>query len=300
MLASRASDASGASSRSAVSEVAAMEFETISVVPSAPHIGAEIGNIDLRKPLSNRQVQEVHEALLRHGVIFFREQDIDFDQHVGFARQFGPLHIHVGGDGTASQIIEGHPEIRRQHFDEHSKRVAGESWHTDQTCADIPPMGSILYQKIVPPNGGGDTLFASMYAAYDALSPQMKAFLEPLTAEHDGALAYDKGAKTVYPVSVHPVITRHPETGKKVLFVSPTFTSRIMQLPKAESDAVLGFLFDHIADPHWQVRFRWTNHSIAFWDNRCTQHCAIWDYWPNVRSGFRVQIKGTARPLPAN
>jgi taurine dioxygenase len=274
-----------------------MELQTISVTPSTPHIGAEIGNIDLTRPLSNRQVQEVYEALLEYGVIFFRNQEIDFEQHTRFAQYFGQLHIHVGGEGTASKTMEDYPAIRRQHFDQNSKRVSGESWHTDQTCADIPPMGSILYQKIVPPNGGGDTMFANMYAAYDALSPQMKAFLAPLTAEHDGALAFDKGSKTDYPTSIHPVITRHPDTGKKILFVSPSFTSRIVELPKAESDAILKFLFNHTNDPHWQVRFRWTNHSIAFWDNRCTQHCAIWDYWPNVRSGYRVQVAGTARPI---
>ena len=127
----------------------------------------------------------------------------------------------------------------------------------------------------------------------------MKAFLEPFTAEHDGARVYDKGATTIYPVSVHPVIAQHPDTGRKLLFVNAGFTSRIMELPKDESDAVLGFLFDHIAKPHWQVRFRWRDHSIAFWDNRCTQHFAIWDYWPNVRSGYRVQVEGTACPLAA-
>ena len=274
-----------------------MELETITATPSTPCIGAEIGNIDLTKPLSNRQVQEVYEALLRYGVIFFRDQPIDFDQHIRLAKYFGPLQVHAGGDGTASQKIEGFPEVRRQHFDEKSKRVAGENWHTDQSCIDIPPMGSILYQKIVPPNGGGDTLFASMYAAYEALSPQMKAFLEPLTAEHDGALGYDRVAAG-HPTAIHPIVTKHPDTGRKLLFVSPTFTSRIIELPKKESDAVLGFLFDHLAQPHWQVRFRWTDHSIAFWDNRCTQHCAIWDYWPNVRSGFRIVIQGTERPLP--
>ena len=278
-------------------EDAAFEFKTIHVTRVTPHVGAEITNIDLTQPLSTRQVEEVYQALLRFGVIFFRDQQIDFEQHTRFARYFGPLQVHVGGTGTASQIIEGHPEIRRQHFDQNSKRVSGENWHTDQSCADIPPMASILYQKIVPPNGGGDTMFASMYAAYDALSPQMKAFLEPLTAEHDGALGFDK-TSTGHPVSIQPVITSHPDTGKKLLFVNPTFTSRIMELPKAESDAVLGFLFKHLDNPHWQLRFKWTNHSIAFWDNRCTQHCAIWDYWPNVRSGFRVIIKGKAKPLP--
>jgi taurine dioxygenase len=275
-----------------------MEFESITATPSTPHIGAEIGNIDLTKSLSNRQVHEVYEALLKYQVIFFRNQPINFEQHTSFAKHFGRLHIHVGGDGTASQIIPDHPEIRRQHFDRNSRRVSGEVWHTDQSCAEIPPLGSILYQQVVPPDGGGDTLFASMYAAYDALSPQMKAFLEPFTATHDGALAYDKGAKTKYPVSVHPVITKHPDTGRKLIFVNRGFTSHINELPRDESNAVLSFLFDHMAKPHWQVRFRWTEHSIAFWDNRCTQHFAIWDYWPNVRSGYRVLIEGRGRPQP--
>jgi taurine dioxygenase len=276
-----------------------MDLQTITVKPSTPRIGAEIGDIDLTRSLSNRQVQDVYEALLKYQVIFFRDQEIDFEQHTRFAKSFGRLHVHVGGDGTASQIIPGHPEIRRQHFDASSKRVSGEVWHTDQSCAEIPPMGSILYQKVVPPDGGGDTLFASMYAAYEALSPQMKAFLEPFTAIHDGAQAFDKNATTKYPVAVHPVIAKHPDTGRKLIFVNCGFTTRINELPIDESDAVLAFLFDHIAKPHWQVRFRWSEHSIAFWDNRCTQHFAIWDYWPHVRSGFRVQVEGTARPLAA-
>jgi taurine dioxygenase len=109
-------------------------------------------------------------------------------------------------------------------------------------------------------------------------------------------LAFDKGAKTVYPVSSHPIIVTHPETGRKLLFVNRGFTAKINELPKDESRAVLDMLFAHIEKPHWQMRFRWTDHSIAFWDNRCTQHFAIWDYWPNVRSGYRVQISGTEPP----
>ena len=274
-------------------------MDAITVTKSSPHIGAEIGNIDICKPLTKQQIDEVYQALLKHGVIFFRDQELDFEQHMNFAKHFGPIHVHVGGDGTASQTMEGYPAIRRQHFDKNSKRVSGETWHTDQTCAEIPPMGSILYQKIVPPDGGGDTLFSSMYAAYDALSPQMKAFLDPLTAEHDGALAFNKGAKTVYPTAVHPVVVTHPETGRKLLYVNSGFTARILELPKDESAAVLKFLFDHIGKPHWQIRFRWREHSVAFWDNRCTQHFAVWDYWPNTRSGYRVQVEGNARPVAA-
>ena len=208
-----------------------MPYDTISVTPLSPRIGAEIGNIDLTRPLSNREVQEVHDALLEYQVIFFRDQPINLDAHRDFARHFGELHVHVGGDGTASQIIDGHPEVRRQHFDENSKRVSGEVWHTDQSCAAIPPMASILHQRIVPPNGGGDTLFASMYAAYEELSPRMQKFLEGLTATHDGALAFDKGATTKYPTAIHPVIAKHPETGRKLIFVNRGFTDHINELP---------------------------------------------------------------------
>jgi taurine dioxygenase len=170
--------------------------------------------------------------------------------------------------------------------------VSGEVWHTDQSCADVPPLGSILYNHTIPPDGGGDTLFASMYKAYDELPPRMKEHLEGLTATHDGAFAFGKDA----PVAVHPVVPRHPVTGRKLLYVNIGFTTKINDLSDKESAALLAFLFDHCADPRWQVRFRWEPHSIAFWDNRCTQHMAIWDYFPNTRSGYRVQIKGSAPP----
>jgi len=123
----------------------------------------------------------------------------------------------------------------------------------------------------------------------------MKAYLEGKTANHDGARGFDKAADT-YPVSVHPVVIRHPESGRKALFVNREFTSHINEVAPSESRGVLEFLYDHIARPHWSMRFRWTPHSIAFWDNRCTQHYAIWDYWPNVRCGYRMFVKGTERP----
>ena len=275
-----------------------MGYDTITVTPSTPHIGAEIGNIDLTRPLSNRQVQEVHDAIIAHGVIFFRDQKIDFDSHERLVRYFGEPHVHVGGKGTASRSIPGHPAIRHQYFDANSKRVSGEEWHSDQSCAETPPMYSVLYQEIIPPNGGGDTMFCSAAKAYDELSDGMKTYLEGKTATHDGSRVFDKNAD-VYPVAVHPVVVRPPESGRKVLFVNREFTSHINEVPAAESRGVLEFLYDHIARPHWSMRFHWTNHSIAFWDNRCTQHYAIWDYWPNVRSGYRMFVKGTARPLAA-
>ena len=274
-----------------------MDFDTITVTPVSPHIGAEVSGIDLQQPLTNRQVKEVYQALLEYLVIFFHDQDIDFEAHRRFTGYFGDLHVHVGGKGTASRMVEGFPEIRHQHFDETSKRVSGETWHTDQSCAEIPPMASVLQQRIVPPNGGGDTLFASMYAAYDALSNTMQGFLEGLTATHDGAIMFDR-TDVVYPKAVHPVITTHPDTGKKLIYVNPGFTTHINELSRPESDALLGFLFEHCAKPDFQYRFRWRTNSIAFWDNRPSQHQAIWDYYPETRSGYRIQITGKEGPKP--
>jgi taurine dioxygenase len=180
------------------------DYDTIIVTPCTPHIGTEIGNIDLTRPLSNRQVQEVHDAIIAHGVIFFRNHKIDFASHERLVRYFGEPHVHVGGRGTASKSVPGYPGIRHQYFDAGSKRVSGEEWHSDQSCADIPPMYSVLYQEIIPPNGGGDTMFASAYKAYEELSPSMKTYLEGKTATQDGARA----CSTRTPMSIRPPFIR--------------------------------------------------------------------------------------------
>jgi taurine dioxygenase len=268
-----------------------MSYEAIKVQPISPHIGAEIGNIDLTKPLSNNQVEELHRAFIQYQVIFFRDQKISFDDQIRLGRYFGPLGSHVG-KSTISKTTEN-PYVRKFHYDETSTQISGENFHSDQSCGAIPPLGSLLYNHTVPPDGGGDTQFASMYAAYDALSPRMKTYLEGLTATHDGTRIFGPGS----PVSVHPVVVRHPESGRKALYVNTDFTSHINDLPRLEADRLLQFLIDHCTNPQWTCRFRWHAHSIAFWDNRCVQHQAIWDYWPNVRSGFRVQIEGTVPPV---
>lgn len=268
-----------------------MQFECITATPVSPHIGAIVGNIDLTKPLSDVEVKELKAAFLQYQVIFFRDQKISFDDQIRLASCFGPLGKHVGVS-TISKKTDNEL-VRKFHYDETSTQISGENFHSDQTCAAIPPLGSMLYNHIVPPNGGGDTLFASMYSAYEALSPQMKVFLEGLTAVHDGTRVFGAGT----PISTHPVIIKHPETGRKVIFVNKDFTSHINGLPRNEADHLLAFLIDHCNKPEWTCRFRWEAHSIAFWDNRCTHHKAIWDYWPNVRSGFRVQIEGTQAPI---
>jgi taurine dioxygenase len=275
-----------------------MGYETITVTQCTPNIGAEIGNVDLTKPLNEAQVKEIHKAVIAHGVVFFREQKIDFESHDRYVRYFGQPHEHIGGDYTASKRIPGFPGIRKQYFDANSARVAGEDWHSDQSYGEIPPTFSILYQEQVPPNGGGDTMFLSACKAYEELSPGMKAYLEGKTATHKGGKSFDKipGSR---PAVVHPVVTIHPESGRKLLFVNSSFTSHINDVPAAESEHVLQYLYEHLKRPHWQMRFRWRDHSIAMWDNRAVQHMAIWDYWPNVRSGYRMFLKGVERPLPA-
>ena len=268
-------------------------FETIRLDKLTPIIGAEISGIDLAEPLSNRAVDEIHRALAENLVIFFRDQHITPQQHLAFGRLFGELHIH-----PAAPHEEGEPALMKIYADKDSPRANGEGWHSDVSCDPEPPMGSILYIKQCPPSGG-DTLFASMYAAYDALSDRMKAYLDGLTAFHDGAdvyrglyANYGVADKPDYPSAVHPVVRTHPVTGKKALYVNRGFTRYIVGVPRDESDAILAYLYQHTENPLFQCRFRWTENAIAFWDNRCTQHRAMWDYWPHARAGNRVTIKG--------
>ncbi len=276
-----------------------MNYESIQVTRCSPNIGAEISNIDLTRPLSNREVQEVHEALIENLVIFFRDQPINFESFKRLGRYFGELHYSVAVDGAPSKQLAEEPEIRALHFDANSEEVSGELWHTDQSCCAVPPLGSILHLHTVPPNGGGDTMFASMYAAYDALSDRMKTYLQGLTSIHDGRRAYETTANNSLPVTTHPLVVKHPESGRKLLYFVGAICTRINGLPQGESDALIRFLTDHCAHPDFQFRFRWKPNSIAFWDNRCTHHRAVWDYWPNVRSGYRIQICGKAPPIPA-
>ena len=268
-----------------------MTYETFAAKPASPHIGAEIHGLDLTRPLNNRQVEELHDAFAAYQVLFFRDQKISFDDQIRLASHFGPLGAHVG-KSTISKTTDN-PNVRKFHYDETSTQISGENFHSDQSCAAVPPLGSMLYNHTVPPDGGGDTMFASMYAAYDALSANMKSYLSGLTATHDGTRVFGPGT----PVSVHPVVIKHPVTGRKSIYVSYDFTSKINDVPRLESERILQFLIDHCIRAEWTCRFRWEPHSIAFWDNRCTQHKAIWDYWPNVRSGFRVQVEGTTPPI---
>ena len=269
---------------------------SISIRPLNPVIGAELDGVDLREPLSNDDVATIQDALNKHQVIFLRDQDISTEQHLAFGRRFGELHVHPSVRGKPR---EQWPELLPVHADANTGRVAGDKWHTDVSCDEKPPLSSILHLTTIP-ESGGDTLFSSMYAAYDALSEPMKAMLDGLTALHDGSPNYGDREKRnrqnnpdrVDAYAVHPVIARHPITGRKTIYVNSVFTLRINELSEAESDAVLRFLFAHVTQPIFQCRFKWQRNSIAFWDNRATQHYAVWDYYPAKRSGFRVTIRG--------
>jgi taurine dioxygenase len=260
-----------------------------------PAIGAEISGIDLAKPLTRQDRAAIDAALCDHLVLFFRDQPLDIEQLSAFGRQFGDPHTHPN-----EPDLPGFPGVMAIHTDASSTIYAGRLFHSDVSCDKVPPMGSILHLYEVPETGG-DTIFASMTAAYDALSDSMKQTLAGLTARHDSAhnfgdyFGYDLATSRdgEYPSNVHPVVTTHPETGKKALFVNELFTRRIVELEPEESHGLLSFLWRHIREPRFQCRFRWRRHSVAFWDNRVTQHMALWDYYPHTRSGRRFTIAGT-------
>jgi taurine dioxygenase len=267
------------------------------VTPLTPHIGAEIRGIDLSEPLNNETFAGVHQAFLDWSVLVFPDQRLSRDQHKAFGRRFGKLHTHpMNYKGTDD------PEVLMVKTTEDSAYTAGNGWHTDVTCDEYPPMGSMLYINQTPAGGGGDTLYADMYLAYQLLSAPMKAMLNGLVAVHDGAIPYVGSYKSTppeggYPKHEHPLITTHPETGRKVLYVNAGFTSHIKGLKSFESRALLSFLYEHIATtPRLTCRVQWRPNTLTFWDNRCTQHHAIWDYYPHSRYGERVSIIASERP----
>ncbi|WP_428097507.1 TauD/TfdA dioxygenase family protein [Candidatus Rariloculus sp.] len=267
----------------------------LDVTPYSPALGAEVRGVNLANGLDLRTYREIRAALLEHQVLFFKEQtEIPPQTQIEIGRMFGELHMH-----PAAPHMHGYPEIFEIYVGEDSKVANGEFWHSDVSCDEVPPLGTILQLHILP-EIGGDTLFANMYAAYDALSEPMRKMLSGLSALHESEHVYrerysDRGVDDTarrYPEATHPVVRTHPETGRKALYVNRTFTTRINELQEAESNAVLEFLFDHCEGVDFQIRYRWERNEVAFWDNRCAMHRAIWDYWPEQRKGRRVTIKG--------
>lgn len=267
-----------------MNENCAFTVETLS-----PSIGAVVHGLDLRNTLSAHEVDAIKELWLQHQVIFFRNQNLSPEQHLQFASNFGDFHIH-----PAAPYACGNPALMVIHTDQNSHRNNGSGWHSDVSADEKPPMGSILHIHRTP-SVGGDTLFSNMYAVFESLSPAMQQFLRSLTAHHvsDYTGHYgDHKPQREFPEATHPVVRTHPVTGRDALFVNSGFTRKINELSSRESSVLLRFLFDQVQNPRFQCRFHWEPNSIAMWDNRCVQHMAIWDYFPETRSGLRVTLRG--------
>lgn len=278
-------------------------YRAITVEPVTPAIGAEIGGVDLAG-LSDAQFAEIHAALMVHHVVFFRDQRLDKAQLAAFARRFGePQPSTESSFGKLADF----PEIDVLDYDaSRPPWVTKEMWHTDFSGREQPTLGSVLYALQVP-ECGGDTIWVSLAAAYDALSERMKRYLAGMKAEHRTIKAFgddiranlltsEDGRKRfermqALPPAEHPVVRTHPVTGRKALFVNEGYTTRLAGVDRAESDAVLGQLFGHLRTPEFQCRFRWRAGSLAVWDNRITQHYAVADY-SERRLMHRITIKG--------
>jgi taurine dioxygenase len=281
-------------------------YETIKVRQLSPAAGAEISGVDLSKEISERQFAEIHRALDENLAIVFRDQEISREDHKRLARRFGPsLHRHELAAKRAWNADGFDPEVLAWRTGKQSRFTAGDNWHSDVSC-DASPIAVSLLRVTNTPEVGGDTAFANMILAYESLSDPVKALIEGLTAVHDGSLAWTAGYGEVpkpgtnYPQTEHPVVARHPRTGRKFLYVNASFTSHIVQLTRPESDAILQLLFRHIdRNLSFQARIHWQPNSLLIWDNWAAQHHAIWDYYPDDRWGERVSaVRGDA-PLAA-
>jgi taurine dioxygenase len=279
---------------------------SIRIEPLTCTIGAELSNVTLggasRDPAL---VAEIRTLLLKHKVLFFRDQDITRAEHVAFAHHFGDLEDHpvAGSDPD-------HPGLVRIYKDLDSKKEHYENaWHCDATWREKPPFGCVL-RCVETPEVGGDTIWSNMVEAYERLPEHVKAQIAGLRARHSieatfgAAMPIEKrlALKAQYPDAEHPVVRTHPGTGEKVLFVN-AFTTHFTNFHTPEnvrfgqdfapgSSHLLNYLVSQAAIPEYQVRWRWTKNSVAFWDNRSTQHYAVQDYWPAVRKMERAGIKG--------
>lgn len=269
------------------------------ITPLSPALGAQISGVDLSREIDASTRDAIEQALLAHQVLFFREQSITPRQQADFAARFGDLHIHP--------IYPNVPETPQVLILDTAVTDVRDNaiWHTDVTFLPTPALGAVLAAKQVP-EFGGDTLWASGIAAYEALSEPLKCLLDGLTATHDFTksfplarfgstpedLARWEATRKANPPISHPVIRTHPVSGRKSLFVSDGFTTRINELSEQESEAILKLLFAHATRPEFTIRWRWQVGDVAFWDNRVTQHYAVDDYRPQRRVMHRATILG--------
>ena len=282
-------------------------YSRIGVKPIAGALGAEIEGVDLARDLDNHTFAEIHQALLDHLVIFFRDQTLTPDQHKNFGKRFGTLNVH-----PYAPALAGHPEVMTIFKEKDDKANFGGGWHSDMTFLEEPALGSILYAREVPPHGG-DTLFANMYLAYESLSHGLKKTLSGLKAVHSANRQYGIEGSEAAQLNeqrsmkpkisadakkevLHPVVRTHPDTGRKALYVNRAFTERFEGWTKRESRPLLHYLCDHAVQMEYTCRFRWTKDALAFWDNRAAQHYALNDYHGFRRVMHRVTVNGT-RPF---
>ena len=277
-------------------------FKHITVKPISGALGAIIGGVDLSKPLDAEVVAEIRRALVDNLVIFFRDQDLTPETQKAFGRNFGDLHTN-----SFFPHVEGHEDVQLLIKEPDHKNTIGDRWHTDVSYTKRPALGSILYAKETPPYGG-DTMFANMYLAYENLSDTLKGVLRGLNAHHSARENFAKrAAEAELPGSVsggfqysddveqdavHPAIRTHPESGRDALYVNSVFTKSFDGMTKEESAPLLQYLFTHLCRPEFTCRFSWAPGSLAFWDNRCTQHFAVNDYHGHRRHMNRITLLG--------
>ena len=275
-------------------------YQAIDVRPVSGALGAEVLGVDLRETLSDETFEDIRQAFWDHSVIFFRDQDLSPEQHIAFAERWSDINVN-----RFFKHVEGYPKVAEVRKEPDQKKNIGRSWHTDHSYDQIPAMASILYAKEVP-EVGGDTLFASMYAAHDGLSEGLRTTLNGLRAVHSSRHVFGKprgegngkmddrigNPEEAEQDALHPVIIRHPDTGRRALYVNSNFTVRIEGWTDAESKSLLGFLYEHAANPEFTCRFRWEKGSIAMWDNRVSWHRALNDYDGQRRYMHRITLEG--------
>ena len=275
-------------------------YSTINVKPLSGNIGAEIDGVNLKK-ISKEQFKEIKIVFGKYGVIFFRNQNLSPEEEIIFAELWGEININ-----RFFTNLEGYPKIALVSKEPDQKKNIGGAWHTDHTYDLEPAMGSILFAHQVPKKGG-DTLFSSMYAAYETLSDGLKDTLKNMYGRHSsrhvfGTSRAERKDDTVGRIinsdkakqdAIHPVVITHPQTGKKALFVNPTFTLGFDGWSDEESKPLLNYLYSHATKPEFTCRFKWEEGSIAFWDNRSTWHLAVNDYHGQRRLMHRITINGT-------
>ncbi|MFI5016232.1 MAG: TauD/TfdA dioxygenase family protein [Hyphomicrobiales bacterium] len=281
-----------------------MSYQSIELRPAAGSLGAEVRGVDLTRPLPSATADELRRAFVEHLVLFFRDQDLTPDQHLDFSRLFGPL-----SRVPYVKHMDEYPDIIAvlKEADERNISAFGNAWHSDFSFLEAPPMGSVLYAREVPSHGG-DTLWANMYEAYEALSDGMKRMLDPLRTMHSGrpygvarpprdvrtsrSIAIERDNREADREVAQPVVVVHPSSRRKALFVNAIYTVRFEHMTEAESRPLLDFLFQHCIRPEFTCRFRWERGSLAIWDNRCTLHYAVNDYDGQRRLMHRTTIAG--------